>query len=439
MTSTLRSGLIDLTAAPYGLVANSESAASDNAAALQAAADAAASSLGCLVLPAASAEAPYWIADEVDIPVGVSLISSGGLANIKASVSMSYMLGINSSSATGNRYGVVEGIQLLGNDLAEKCWDIGLAVQRSWRRCRATGALDVGVAIRGAQNCYFERFDVENNGAADADNGGGIRFNHGCGNLLFANCEIRDNRFHDLVFAESASLDDDVADPSGTFATARHIRFVGCIIEGERTESTHQIRLRAGRDIGFIACNLTVFGARNLFYAKQEDAAIALPYMEHCFMNGDAADSIAFHLEDVFSFELASCFLENFSKGFELDDDSSLTLSGRNQFSSITTPFTLLGSGPLDSLVSFNGHIGGFVYRNSGTGTIANGATSATVTHGLALTPGLKDIRITLGENPTNTPGAIWVDNIGATTFVVNCENDPGASGLDFAWRAEVQ
>jgi hypothetical protein len=75
-----------------------------------------------------------------------------------------------------------------------------------------------------------------------------------------------------------------------------------------------------------------------------------------------------------------------------------------------------------------------YVTENAGTGTINNGGTSATVTHGLSYTPARADITITLGENPTNTPGAIWVDTIGATTFQVNCENDPGASNLDFSW-----
>jgi parallel beta-helix repeat protein len=80
----------------------------------------------------------------------------------------------------------------------------------------------------------------------------------------------------------------------------------------------------------------------------------------------------------------------------------------------------------------------GWVTEASGTGTIANGATTATITHGLSVTPTLDDISITLGENPTNTPGAIFVTALGATTFVVNCENDPGSSGLDFSWRAVV-
>lgn len=80
----------------------------------------------------------------------------------------------------------------------------------------------------------------------------------------------------------------------------------------------------------------------------------------------------------------------------------------------------------------------GYVTEASGTGSIASGTTSATVTHGLAETPPSTSIRITLLENPTADPGNIWVDTIGATTFKVNCRNNPGASNLDFAWYAEA-
>jgi hypothetical protein len=76
----------------------------------------------------------------------------------------------------------------------------------------------------------------------------------------------------------------------------------------------------------------------------------------------------------------------------------------------------------------------GHVTENSGTGSITSGSTSDVITHGCSFTPTAADITITLTENPTNTPGAIWVDTIGATYFTVNCENDPGASNLDFSW-----
>jgi hypothetical protein len=80
----------------------------------------------------------------------------------------------------------------------------------------------------------------------------------------------------------------------------------------------------------------------------------------------------------------------------------------------------------------------GWVTENSGTGSIASGTTADTITHGLSVTPTVDDIAITLAEDPTNSPGAIWVDTLTSTQFNVNCENDPGASNLDFGWRAAV-
>jgi hypothetical protein len=110
------------------------------------------------------------------------------------------------------------------------------------------------------------------------------------------------------------------------------------------------------------------------------------------------------------------------------------TSSQRN----IVTGNSMPNNGGTDRLTNAGSNIvrmnSGYITENSGTGTINNGATSATITHGLGYTPAAADICITLTENPTNTPGAIWVDTIGATTFQVNCENDPGASNLDFSW-----
>lgn len=78
----------------------------------------------------------------------------------------------------------------------------------------------------------------------------------------------------------------------------------------------------------------------------------------------------------------------------------------------------------------------GYTTENSGLGSITSGGTTDIITHGLAITPTAANISITLAENPTNTPGAIWVDTITSSVFTVNCENDPGASNLDFGWTA---
>lgn len=77
-----------------------------------------------------------------------------------------------------------------------------------------------------------------------------------------------------------------------------------------------------------------------------------------------------------------------------------------------------------------------FVTEASGIGTIVSGTVSDTITHGLDYTPDISEITVTLREGPTYSPGAIWINTVGSTTFQVNCENDPGGSDLDFSWAA---
>lgn len=76
----------------------------------------------------------------------------------------------------------------------------------------------------------------------------------------------------------------------------------------------------------------------------------------------------------------------------------------------------------------------GYVSENNGTDSIVSGTTAKIVTHGLSYTPSAAEIGITPTNNPTNTPGLISITNITSTQFTVNCENDPGASGLNFSW-----
>jgi len=91
--------------------------------------------------------------------------------------------------------------------------------------------------------------------------------------------------------------------------------------------------------------------------------------------------------------------------------------------------------GPTRSHIHHNQ--GGYVSEAAGTGTILSGTTSIAVTHGLSFTPVAQDIILTFSENPTNDPGNIWVSNLTSTQFTVNCRSNPGASNLDFGWRAQ--
>lgn len=79
----------------------------------------------------------------------------------------------------------------------------------------------------------------------------------------------------------------------------------------------------------------------------------------------------------------------------------------------------------------------GYATAASGTATVASGATTASVTHGLAATPAAKDILLT----PTNSLGSaakFWVSSPGATTFTINVNTDPGATTATFAWTAQI-
>lgn len=83
--------------------------------------------------------------------------------------------------------------------------------------------------------------------------------------------------------------------------------------------------------------------------------------------------------------------------------------------------------------------IEGFVTENSGTGSVLSSATTDVITHGLALTPAVEDIIVTFAEQGDNDYGRWWISSIGATQFTVNVSADPGASNLDFGWRAIVR
>lgn len=110
-------------------------------------------------------------------------------------------------------------------------------------------------------------------------------------------------------------------------------------------------------------------------------------------------------------------------------------IADNNLLGNITQALVGYTSSPLTRIVRNNL---GFVTENRGTGTINSGATSATIAHGLSVTPAAGAFSVNFTENPTNDPGNAWISGIGATNFTVNVRSDPGASNLDFAWAVRV-
>lgn len=79
----------------------------------------------------------------------------------------------------------------------------------------------------------------------------------------------------------------------------------------------------------------------------------------------------------------------------------------------------------------------GYVTENSGTATVANGATTVVVNHGLSVTPTADDITVT----PTNSMGnatKFYIGTFTSTQFTITVNADPGATTATFAWKAIV-
>ena len=118
--------------------------------------------------------------------------------------------------------------------------------------------------------------------------------------------------------------------------------------------------------------------------------------------------------------------------GMTLDGDYNIVC--HNEFEAGGT-VTVTGTG---NIVKDN--TGEWVSENQGTATITSaGVWKVEVTHGLSSAPALQDVTIIGGENPTNSVGTIFVHTLGAATFWVEIENDPGASDFTFGWRAKCR
>jgi len=102
-----------------------------------------------------------------------------------------------------------------------------------------------------------------------------------------------------------------------------------------------------------------------------------------------------------------------------------------NSFVSTTTGVTYLNS--LDIYLHNNQ---GFKSENRGTVTIASGSTSATVAHGLSITPPNDGIRLTLAGATTNSVQGPFFTSVNSTDLVVGSSANPGASGMVVYWEA---
>jgi Right handed beta helix region len=74
-----------------------------------------------------------------------------------------------------------------------------------------------------------------------------------------------------------------------------------------------------------------------------------------------------------------------------------------------------------------------YVTENYGTATITSGNTSIAVTHGLGITPNIGQIQVT-PQASLGSASKFWISSVGATTFTINVDSNPGAN-VAFSWQ----
>ncbi len=111
--------------------------------------------------------------------------------------------------------------------------------------------------------------------------------------------------------------------------------------------------------------------------------------------------------------KITNCIIQSWTYGIKIDDSSCENIEiYNNRFRDVTYPITDVGSG---TKIRNNE---GFITENSGEVTIPAGSSYVDVTHGLDITPSLKNIVLT----PLDDLGgrSIWVSDANSSTFRIN-------------------
>jgi len=197
--------------------------------------------------------------------------------------------------------------------------------------------------------------------------------------------------------------------------------FVNGNLYGTDAEPTHMVV--NGNSIYINGSVSTVFRA-----AENNSYSVSRPYVviANNNVNGASSSFLGFliNIQVYGNVEYARMFGNN-TNGTPSDNMVGLWTNSSSMSIYLDTD---IPSSQIGSYSTFNLY---WLKRNSGTATIASGATSVTVNHGLVCTPS-KVVITPLGQ----PSGNLWVSNITSTSFTINISTAP-SSNLSVVWVAE--
>lgn len=253
------------------------------------------------------------------------------------------MISIDSTNAFGNRYGILEGIYCNGNGLANRGFNLGLAIERTFIGCRAENC-KAGWVLRNTQNCMFISCEMENN-TVDATNGAGIRISWGAANNVFLRCEINQNNPYQIRFHALQTLDP-VTSPAPANNYPLSNIFLGCVIERHQPTAIAMIDMRAGRSNQFRACTIGMSPtpAITMFQCNNTDDQVNLTTFDGVHITGLAGSTI-FQLQNHVKLRLKAVTCETALTFVTSDDNSTVMMDGDCHLAAITNVFTNFAGG----------------------------------------------------------------------------------------------
>lgn len=225
------------------------SGATDEASALQTAIDNVQSQGGGVVLlPATNYSSGYIkIGSLIDIPQAVCLRGQGQretrllCSAAGAGLRFNYYDGVT----TNTRGGECGGFHVDGNNTATTVMKVDKAANRSFSDFRSSrpGANGISLLVETAQNCNFDRFDLEATRATS--NTTGIKVTESAGSCRFSKFSLNEYSYADVHITQDTAG----AQKGVGYLEPRFITFDDGIIERGDPSTTCGIRIHSGRDI----------------------------------------------------------------------------------------------------------------------------------------------------------------------------------------------
>jgi len=354
----------------------------------------------------------YTILDLYD--ASIALVNAGAVSMLEASSKTE--VEIRGGVLNGNKANVTGAFDVLDLTNTSKITLVDLEVKNSARK---------GIDGYGCSDVFLNNVYVHDNGEAATPSGYGCVFNTDAKRIRIFYSRFIDNSHHGLWISDN-------------HANAGHepqdIIISGCYAEGNGADGTgsgiyvHENTAgRTASDGTVVNCVSRANTNDGILFIRVTDGTIA-----GNVSNDNTADGIVIDTCDGVTVS-GNTANDNTAKGiYCLDTDGILgaNIVIGNTTSGNTNNIVPTGT---DEIVVMNR---GYVTSNSGTATVLNTTTSIVVNHGLATTP--TRVQITPTENPTNAVSFWWVDTLTATQFTIHVNADPGASNLDFDWRAVI-